>query len=291
MRQPVHTQPASANTILRLWAVGNWGPGAVTCRWCPSSQIIPPSIQEEIDRRWNQATQSTGVKLFDGPLCRLESLTGAIDRLSLDISLARYKQFWGGQQLNASGEHPLEARSLTFPVGVSAALVSGDDQLVLGRRGTNVAFYPGWLHSFAGAFEPSDGAPHAGGPPDVFAAVFRELAEELNVSQDDIQDVRCAGLLEDAWLRQPELVFLVRTSISAAELSGRLDPAEHTALHHVPMTPDALASIALEPTITPVAASAALLWGRKLFGPAWFARQMERSPVRIEQPAGAWPAP
>ena len=64
----------------------------------------------------------------------------------------------------------------TSQLGISVALISRDQRLVMGRRNERVAYYPGRIHPFAGALEPADEL-------DIFAAVRRELQEELGLAE------------------------------------------------------------------------------------------------------------
>jgi len=89
--------------------------------------------------------------------------------------------------------------------------VTADDWLLLGRRNATVAYYPSRVPPFAGALEPGD-------PTDVFAEARRELREELGFVEHDVSDIRLAGIVEDASLRQPELIFRVRTVRTRARL-------------------------------------------------------------------------
>ncbi len=138
------------------------------------------------------------------------------------------------------------------PVGLSAALITGDEQLVLGRRSARVAYYPSRVHPFAGALEPKDGA-------DVFAGILRELEEELGLS--DIDSIHCIGLAEDDSLRQPELVFHVRTPSTKSQLMKTMDTTEHRELWTIPATKTAAQKAIAEPAdLTPIALATITLW-------------------------------
>ncbi len=62
---------------------------------------------------------------------------------------------------------------------VSAALVSADGFLVLGRRSDRVAVNSGMIHPIGGMVEMSESA-----APDPFAAVLKELAQEAALPAD-----------------------------------------------------------------------------------------------------------
>src|SRR5688572_13684152 len=106
---------------------------------------------------------------------------------------------------------------LANPVGVSPALITADGWLMMGRRNASVAYYPNRVHPFAGALDPAD--------PDPFAAIGRELAEELGFTEDDIaiDGMHCTGIAEDVSIRQPELIFSVVSTRTRNEIESKLD--------------------------------------------------------------------
>src|SRR5690606_14191741 len=150
------------------------------------------------------------------------------------------------------------------PLGVSAALQTVDDHLLLGQRSAQVAYYPNRIHPIAGAVEPADAV-------DLFMALSRELHEEVRVEPDDIREMACLGIVEDPHIRQPEVVVHVITSLPLEQLKSRLDPAEHSAPQALPITPRAFdETLANAGLFTPVALGTLLLLGRVRFGQQWF---------------------
>jgi hypothetical protein len=152
-----------------------------------------------------------------------------------------------------------------------------------------MAYYPGRVHPFAGCMEPAD--------DDVFAAVRRELSEELAFTPLDIADLRCIGIVEDRKLRQPELIFSVTSTRTRQQIESQLDAIEHHVSWSIPATAaDIESAIAQQEDLTPVAIASLLLWGRVRFGDAWFASRSsdlltfpfpldERTPHDLPPPA------
>jgi 8-oxo-dGTP pyrophosphatase MutT (NUDIX family) len=167
---------------------------------------------------------------------------------------------------------------LANPVGVSPALETADGFLMLGRRNARVAYYPSRVHPFAGCLEPFEGesgrsaAPGNKGP-DVFAAVRRELSEELGLEIDDVPVIRCTGIAEDTSLRQPELIFRVQSTLTRSRIESQVARDEHHASWAVPATQSGVEAGLIDPELTPVAVASLLLWGRVAFGPGWFEAQ------------------
>jgi 8-oxo-dGTP pyrophosphatase MutT (NUDIX family) len=254
--------------LLTFLATGDWAPHQVRISRAVSSQRWDSDVSAMIDAAWARAAGRPGVHLFDGPMCRLESWRAAPAGLELAVSPTSYKPFLGTNLVNPHLADRYGTAVLANPLGVSAALVTADDFLLLGRRNAAVAYYPSRVHPFAGALEPADGG--GGDAPDPFAAAYRELGEELNLSAGDVSDLRCAGLVEDAHLRQPELVFRARTPLTRAEVESRLDPAEHHGLWSAPLAPGDFDAALRDPALTPVAIGSVLLWGRAAFGDEWW---------------------
>src|SRR5205807_544784 len=138
------------------------------------------------------------------------------------------------------------AKVMANPVGVSPAIVTSDGYLMLGRRNAAVAYYPGRTHPFAGALEPRDGT-------DVFAAVRRELAEELALRPQDLTELRITGLAEDRALRQPELLFTAHTLLTRRQIESQVDAGEHRDSVAIPVDPQAVGRALGDADLTPVA--------------------------------------
>ena len=253
-------------TILRT---GDWGPGDVTVEWVPPGRRIVPEVEARIDRAWAEAVARPGAHLFDGPMCRLERWDVSPDgrRLRVALSETSYKPFFGTNMSHPELADRFGPEVLASPVGVSPALETADGFLLLGRRNASVAYYPDRVHPFAGALEPRDGG-------DVFAAVRRELHEELSLGGGDIAEVRCTGLVWEEALRQTEMIFRTRCTLTRDQIVARLDREEHRGVYPVEATERAVEAAAGDARLTPVAVAALLLWGRGAFGQRWFDARM-----------------
>lgn len=249
--------------MLNFRHTGDWGPGAVLARRASDMRPRIRTVEDLIDQAWSSALARPGVRLFDGPMCRLESASASSQRLRLNLSRTTYKVFLGTNLSHPELADRYGPAVLANPVGVSPALETADGFLLLGRRNASVAYYPGRVHPFAGALEPKDA-------DDVFAALRRELQEELSLGGDDVTDLRCAGLVEDRMLRQPELIFLARCRLTREAVEAKLDPVEHRGTWSVRAARDAIRAALSEPDLTPVAVASLLLWGRARFGAEWF---------------------
>jgi hypothetical protein len=132
----------------------DWRAGQIQTSWTASTRAVVPEVETLIDRTWSDAVAQPGIHLFDGPMCRLESWNAPSDKLHLVLSRTSYKAFFGTNMRNPQLADAHGRAVLANPVGVSPALLSSDNHLMLGRRNALVAYYPHKLHPFAGAIEP-----------------------------------------------------------------------------------------------------------------------------------------
>lgn len=264
-KNSANVPPDSSSYSCRIEWSGDLAPGQLTVEWSPTSVQPPIEVDRAIDRAWAVASVQAGRCLFDGPMCRLESWHSAANNLHLLLAPTSYRRFWGTNLCHPELADRLGAGALANPLGLSAALLSADGMLLMGRRNAAVAYYPNRVHPFAGAMEPRD-------LPDVFGAVRRELSEELSLGPNDITDMRCIGLVRDTSLRQPELIVHLSSPMTAAQIDTRVDGGEHYGLWTVPLTPVAFDDALRDRTeLTPVALATLLLTGRRHFGERWFA--------------------
>jgi 8-oxo-dGTP pyrophosphatase MutT (NUDIX family) len=250
--------------MLTFLATGDWGAEQIRVTQVPGGRRIVPEVERLIDGAWHQAQSRPGIRLFDGPMCRLESWRVEHDVLRLTLSDTSYKPFFGTNLSNPELAERYGRDVMANPVGVSPALRTSDNFLLLGRRNSSVAYYPSRIHPFAGCLEPKDQG-------DLTGAVRRELYEELSLSDRDILDVRCTGIVEDRELRQPELIFRAEVSLTRVEIESQVHADEHHDSVAIPATRDGIEQMIADPALTPVGVASLVLWGRTRFGDEWFA--------------------
>jgi 8-oxo-dGTP pyrophosphatase MutT (NUDIX family) len=249
--------------MIRILQTGIWSAEQLSVRWTDNTRRIVEEVESAIDNAWATALARPKVHLFDGPMCRLETWRATKDHLALTISKSSYRIFVGTNMAHPEFADLYGAQVMANPVGVSPALLTSDGQLLLGRRSATVAYYPSRVHPFAGCMEPKD--------PDPFAAILRELKEELSLEKEDLQEINCIGIAEDASLRQPELIFSVRIAVTRARIEAQLDPVEHHSIWAIPAEQDRIAiALKQDQQLTPVARAALLLWGRQTLGQEWY---------------------
>lgn len=258
-----------SDALCHLHVLGNWDPDLVRSEWQPSTMRHSPEQLAAIDRAWILACARPGVHLFDGALCRLESFTNhsheLANGLTIGLSATGYKAFLG-----TNGSHPEWAdtyghTTLAAALGTSAALISSDGWIVCGRRSPNLALYPDYPHPVGGTCEINGDI-----PPSISTELLRELHEEVGLLASEITDVRVIALAEDRRLRQPEMIWLIRTCCSRENLEQRIAHDEHTAAWSIRADPQVLYQALVPLTdMTPVMRATLLAYGWHAGGDSW----------------------
>lgn len=234
----------------------------VHVRIVESGRRIVPDVDRAIEAAWQATLARPGVRLFDGPVCRLESLKQTSAGVQVDVSRTSYRILVG-----TNFNHPefVETHGLDVmanPLGVSAGLLTRDGWILMGRRNESVAYYPSRAHPFAGSLEVAERI-------NLFANIRRELHEELSLSAEDLTEVVCLGFAEDAQLVHPEAVFMTTTHLDRARVEAQLDADEHHATWAVRAGAAPVARAITDPDLTPIARAVLLMWGRITFGEGW----------------------
>jgi hypothetical protein len=251
--------------MLTFPAIGTWSPEQIHVSWTASTRPSIPEVEQLIDGAWRETLQRPGIHLFDGPMCRLESLDAHEGAMHLRFSRTSYKPFLGTNLTNAHLADKYGSEALANSVGLSALVISSDDFVMLGRRNDRVAYYPGRVHPFSGALEPRDDL-------DVFDDIRRELREELSLGEDGIEQLICAGIAMDMSIRQPEMIFVVRALRTRQQIESQLDAGEHRGTWSARAAREAIENaLHSDERFTPVGVASMLLCGRIEFGEDWYA--------------------
>lgn len=268
----------------RLHCYGPFEPGQIEVHWQDTPRPTTPELEALIKEAWSAAEERcrrTGAMLFNGALLRC--IADRVDDgvLHIDAGPSDYRDFLGTNLCNAARIAEFGRERYVNAIGISANVISRDGWIVVGRRGPRVAFHAGCLHPFGGNVEAEDVAPD--GSIDVFAAIDRELREELRLSADEIESRVCLGIVVDPQIEQPELIFDHVVRPSRDELLGRLDHAdahqEHLALETLRDDPAEVDMFLRRAVLmTPVAVGALALHGRRAWGRAWYDERVARGP-------------
>jgi 8-oxo-dGTP pyrophosphatase MutT (NUDIX family) len=237
-----------------------------------------PAVEAMIEETWRQCTAKARRDkqvLFNGLLVRLDRWWIDEGHLRLHTGPTDYRRFMGTNFCNGARIGEFGPENYANPLGVSAVVITSDGWLVLGRRRSDLACHGGYLHLVGGTLDSQDRTPED--TLDVFAAMRRELAEELCVTNGELAEVVCTGLIRDPSIHQPELMFDAGITLCWEELLARFDQAapgqEHSALE---LCPDDSAAIGPfvggSRLIAPIAVGGLLLHGRHQWGLEWYRR-------------------
>lgn len=263
---------------ITIHACGRYAPQQVTVTFDPAPRPTSPELDASIAAEWDRqvALAATAKRvLFNGEMLRHISHHATESRFEMTVGLTCYRDFVG---TNLYGQHWLDRvgwDSFSNPVGTTATLISADSLICYGLRSSRVAYHAEHVHTFGGALEMSDRRPD--GSVDVFAALLRELHEELALDPTDLLDLTCVGLIRDKEIHQPELLFEARMRFTADELRERWKTAESRDEHQGIVTledkPDAIFPFIRScKHIAPVAIGALLIHGRLAHGQTWLNR-------------------
>ncbi len=256
-------------------------PGQVHVAWSREVPPADPAREAMIARTWDDCVRKAraeGVELFNGRLARY--LRHGVDdgKLRIEVGPTDYAAFLGTNYHNPHRVAEFGWENYGNPLGTSATVITSDGWLLYGQRSRYVACHAGYVHTFGGGVEADECEP--AGHCDIFASILRELEEELSLAGDEIERAICVGLIRDAIVRQPELIFDVHVRPSREQIEKRLASSpsaqEHDAIVAVRDEPDAVVPfIRAHRPIAPIAVGALLLHGRRRFGEAWYEKAVE----------------
>lgn len=254
--------------------VGIFRPGQIRIVWRDEPRPPHPELDELVARTWAEQIRQRGegASLFNGPLARVLRYRTFEGMLEVEVGPSDYANFLATNYLHPHLGPQIGWELFSNPLGTSATIRTADGWLVQGRRNERVACHPGYVHSFGGGIEP--GERRADGTFDAFASIGRELREELGIDGAEIVEQVCLGMIRDARIRQPEMIFDVAVRLTRDELAGRIAAGdeEHTRIESCRDEPGAIvAFIAGIDRIAPVAVGALLMHGRRQWGEAWLA--------------------
>ncbi len=198
----------------------------IEIQWTDSAYSYPASLEARIETFW---TRRTSPHLYNGNLVRLDTLKntlkGPITLHGRPVEYKRvlYTEYFSQDIIDTAGRTGL-ARAL----GVSVVLVTQDNRFVFIHRSHSVGEYPNHYDVVGGHI-----AAPAVHPQDLFAAMRKEIGEELNLSERDFQ-LELLGLAEVSRTDKPELIFSASVAMTETDVrrvaSAAVDADEYQRL-------------------------------------------------------------
>jgi hypothetical protein len=257
--------------------VGLFGRDRVQVRWSDSPRPTNQQIESIIEAAWDEQTRlaaEQGRRLYNGRLCRLINCETHGPVLQMTLGEVSYKEFVGTNLTNAQLRYIHGPDVLANPLGVSAAVVTSDGYVLLGRRSNKVFSNPGLVHPVGGTVEPPA---EAGKIPDPFQAMKDELYQELALPGEAVKRNICLGGVRAKRVIQPEMVFEVRVDAGVEAVqtgaANAPDASEHDELVAVRDHPGAVVTYIEKnySQLTAVALATLLLHGQRHWGMGWLA--------------------
>ncbi|OLP57028.1 hypothetical protein BJF92_21205 [Rhizobium rhizosphaerae] len=156
---------------------------------------------------------------FDGRLLRMAQHSVTDDALRITAQETRFSAYIATRDPNFTLRHPGVGRA--DPLGLTAAVLAVDGQLILTRRNLTAEQNPGCLYLVGGYAEPG-----STGTVDLLAEAAREVAEELAVTDLLRDEALAIGLAYDPVHCHPELFLLLPSASRAEDILRQVEEAQ-----------------------------------------------------------------
>ncbi len=146
----------------------------------------------------------------------MESFEINNNHLTLHLGMTNYKELFYSNSFTQQIISNFNSKYLSAALGISAILISADEQIVLIKRSETVGEYPGKLDVVGGHIHPKEHA--VSGKPEPFLAMKAEILEEVNLEITENDPIDIIGLIETSVTKKPELIFQVRCQQKCDEI-------------------------------------------------------------------------
>lgn len=141
---------------------------------------------------------------------------------ALDGSKVSIRQKYGNTALTY-GSTDRGTSLIPAPVSIQCVVVTADQQIVLMRRSSSVAFYPNhWSASFEETMNAPGldrkGQPSRSDDADFFAGALRGLEEELAVSHDDVESIKVISLNVEYLTLSMDVITVIKLRLTGEEI-------------------------------------------------------------------------
>lgn len=199
----------------------------------PGKRSYKAATRKLINEAWQEAKLNPNLDIFNGKVLSLISAvmtsnheTGR-NQFFLKVQETDYKSFYG---TNVCNTRAIPKPDLANALAACAIVETVEGTVFAGLRSESLAETSGVWHVPGGTFmEPIN-------PIDLMK---KEMAEELNIDESDIQSALCLGMAENLIMKKPEFLCYFHMNLSEWELSDKLldapDKDEHSEFVFVPM--------------------------------------------------------
>jgi len=199
----------------------------------PGKRKYTAATRKLINAAWQDARLNPEVNIFNGKVFSLISIVTSSntetgnDTFLLKMQATDYKSFYG---TNVCNPGILPKSELSNVLSACAVVETVEGTVFVGKRNTRLAETGGVWHVPGGTFDVVINP---------IALMKRELAEELNISDTDIQYAVCLGFGENLLMKKPEFLCYYHLNLTECQLTDKIkdapDQAEHTEFVFIPM--------------------------------------------------------
>jgi 8-oxo-dGTP pyrophosphatase MutT (NUDIX family) len=192
----------------------------------PANRKVYEIIEEEWDR-YSAIQISSGKHdyLTITSLFRYEGHKTTEDDVIINLSQTDYKEVYGTNIKHPEIYSEFGNDFMGNALGICCLIRTKDNRFLIFKRAENVLELPGYYHLCAGHFE--RGKDTIERQADVVAAMKREMAEEVSISQMQINEIIPVGLCRSLISYKPELLFKCTVNLTSDSISENQFNFEH----------------------------------------------------------------
>ena len=199
----------------------------------PGKRKYHAATTKLINEAWQDARLNPDIDIFNGPVISLISIAQSHcketnrEQIYLKVQATDYKSFYG---TNVANSRIIPKPELSNVLAACAVVETMEGSVFIGERNTKLAETSGVWHVPGGTFDLAINP---------IALMKRELSEELNIDNADIQYAVCLGFGENLLMQKPEFLCYFHLNLTEQQLADKLidakDKDEHTDYALVPM--------------------------------------------------------
>ena len=210
-------------------------------------------------------------KLTSGKVCENEKLFRVVShringqKLFLQLEDTSYKDFAGSREKAFISKWGV--RLTANPLSVGAAVITSENQIIIGKRRSDLDLNPGKYSIIAGAMNREKD--WTDDKPDPFGAILRELFEEKGIRTNEVEQILSLGLVYSSEYEQTYMPFQIKLR-ALLKVSIPKD-YEFEEFFFIDLEQDAVATFIEEKEnqMSQTCLANLLLLGGKEFGDAW----------------------
>jgi 8-oxo-dGTP pyrophosphatase MutT (NUDIX family) len=238
----------------------------VTINYDPRERTILTQRQREEIQLVCEKLKESGRVINPLPLYRFLSYSLTEAGITLNLGLTNYTEYIGTNISHPEWLHVYGEDTMSNALAMSGSTETSDGKIIVEKRSNEVGEYPGYYHCIpSGHLHPED-TPLTG--------ITRELYEELGITEKEIDEIVCTGLVLNLEYHKHELTFALKVSVNSEEISSRpkVDSWEAASIEFLPKDAHILKVWLIEhlSLCAPPGHASLLLAGKRSFGQNWF---------------------